>query len=98
MKVEYDNERKVKDMTGFCIGVYKKARELLTYELPYELFPSNGTYDELVANVPEVKISYIGPLIFYVFLCNNWVKVLIIHFSIIQNNLLVRLTKSELSS
>ena len=71
MKVEYDNERKVKDMTGFCIGVYKKARELLTYALPYELFPSNGTYDELVANVPEVKISYIGPLIFYVFLCNN---------------------------
>lgn len=56
LKVEYDSEGKTKDVTGFCIEVYKMAKALLNYELSYEFIPFNGTYDELVAGVPKVRI------------------------------------------
>jgi len=68
VKVEYDSERKVKGCDRFCIQVYKKARELLTYELPYEFLSFNGTYDELVGSVPEVKKIIYWPINFQCFL------------------------------
>ncbi|ONK81101.1 uncharacterized protein A4U43_C01F25310 [Asparagus officinalis] len=60
VNVEFDGKGEVKEVNGFCVEVYKEARELLNYELPYEFFPFNGTYDELVASVPEKFDAVIG--------------------------------------
>ena len=54
VRVEYNANGK--HVSGFCIDVFNMTLALLNYELSYEFFPFNGSYSELVAHVPEVKI------------------------------------------
>ena len=56
VKVEYDDNKKM-NVTGFCIDVFHETLKWLEYDLSYELFPFNGSYDDLVASVPKVKFS-----------------------------------------
>ncbi|KAL5729974.1 hypothetical protein ACHQM5_002860 [Ranunculus cassubicifolius] len=42
-----------KDPTGFCIDVFKKAESLLGYSLPHTFQKFDGSYDDLVDQVPR---------------------------------------------
>jgi len=53
VKVEVDDDGKPM-VSGFCIEVFRMAHGRLNYTLDYEFHPFNGSYDELVAAVPEV--------------------------------------------
>ncbi|KAL3596485.1 hypothetical protein D5086_008122 [Populus alba] len=39
------------EYNGFCIELFRKVREVLGYDLPYQFVPYNGTYDDLVHHV-----------------------------------------------
>lgn len=49
--VEYEGSR-VKEVTGFCIDVFKETLKHLKYDLEYEFFRFVGTYDDLVNQIP----------------------------------------------
>ncbi|KAG1358992.1 putative Glutamate receptor 3.1 [Cocos nucifera] len=62
VKVEYEG-KKVKEVTGFCIDVFSETLKRLSYELEYEFFPFNGTYDELVNQIPlKVHDAAVGDI------------------------------------
>ncbi|CAL0312081.1 unnamed protein product [Lupinus luteus] len=48
VKVEYREHGPPVKPTGFCIEIFEKVLELLEYDLPYEYYPINGTYPDLV--------------------------------------------------
>ncbi|XWS15812.1 hypothetical protein CRYUN_Cryun34aG0033700 [Craigia yunnanensis] len=37
--------------TGFCIDLFDEVLKSLDYDLPYEFFPHNGSYDDLIFDV-----------------------------------------------
>ncbi|URD89095.1 glutamate receptor [Musa troglodytarum] len=43
---------KVKEVTGFCIDVFREILKHLSYDLNYEFIPFRGSYDDLVNRVP----------------------------------------------
>lgn len=52
MDVTHDLEKNATTANGFSIDVFNKCLHGLSYEVPYELVPSeNGTYDDLVQKV-----------------------------------------------
>ena len=57
VKVEYDDNGKVRNVTGFCIDVFLETLKWLEYDLSYEFVPFPGSYDDLVASVPKVNFS-----------------------------------------
>lgn len=62
VKVEFGENGKADNFSGFCIDIFQKARKRLNYELPYEFIAFNGTYPELVASVPEVFDAVVGDI------------------------------------
>ncbi|KAL1327228.1 hypothetical protein HN51_037299 [Arachis hypogaea] len=48
VKVDYGENGKPNKYSGFCIEIFDKVLELLDYDLPYEYYPINGTYPDLV--------------------------------------------------
>ncbi|OIW10141.1 hypothetical protein TanjilG_27892 [Lupinus angustifolius] len=48
VKVEYGEHGYPVKYTGFCIEIFEKVLKLLEYDLPYEYYPINGTYPDLV--------------------------------------------------
>ncbi|XP_010910252.1 glutamate receptor 2.7 [Elaeis guineensis] len=52
VKVEYDERRMVKKVTGFCIDVFNETLVHLKYDLEYEFLAFNGTYDNLLNQIP----------------------------------------------
>ncbi|KAL3596487.1 hypothetical protein D5086_008124 [Populus alba] len=45
------NDAGKEEYNGFCIELFRKVREVLGYDLPYQFVPYNGTYDDLVHHV-----------------------------------------------
>ncbi|KAG1358993.1 glutamate receptor 2.7 [Cocos nucifera] len=63
VKVEYDEGRKVKDVTGFCIDVFNETLTHLNYDLEYEFLSFNGTYDNLLNQIPlKVYDAVVGDI------------------------------------
>ncbi|KAJ1387551.1 Solute-binding protein family 3/N-terminal domain of MltF [Sesbania bispinosa] len=48
VKVDYDEHEKRYKYSGFCIEIFEEVLGLLEYDLPYEYYPINGTYPDLV--------------------------------------------------
>ncbi|XP_054778740.1 glutamate receptor 2.7-like isoform X2 [Prosopis cineraria] len=48
VKVEYGKSPDQNQYSGFCIEIFNKVLELLEYDLPYEFYPLNVTYPDLV--------------------------------------------------
>ncbi|KAK4259695.1 hypothetical protein QN277_006002 [Acacia crassicarpa] len=48
VKVEYGKSPDPNKYRGFCIEVFDKVVELLGYDLPYEFYPLNVTYPDMV--------------------------------------------------
>ncbi|KAK7252107.1 hypothetical protein RIF29_35831 [Crotalaria pallida] len=48
VKVEYGENGNPNKYSGFCIEIFEKVLELLEYDLPYDYYPINGTYPDLV--------------------------------------------------
>ncbi|MED6183649.1 hypothetical protein PIB30_039680 [Stylosanthes scabra] len=48
VKVDYGENGRPNKYSGFCIEIFDKVLELLDYDLPYEYYPINGTYPDLV--------------------------------------------------
>ncbi|XP_031252840.1 glutamate receptor 2.7-like [Pistacia vera] len=46
-----DNSNKNMNYSGFCIDLFLKVLEKLEYDLPYEIVPHDGIYDELIMGV-----------------------------------------------
>lgn len=64
VKVEYYHGGKVKRVTGFCIDVFKETVKRLNYDLRYhEFIPFDGTYDELISQVPSKVNSFPKPVV-----------------------------------
>ncbi|URD89092.1 glutamate receptor [Musa troglodytarum] len=67
VKVEYnDSSGKVKEVTGFCIDVFREILKHLSYDLNYEFIPFRGSYDDLVNRVPlqrAVDVSFTEPIL-----------------------------------
>ncbi|XP_038987991.1 glutamate receptor 2.7-like [Phoenix dactylifera] len=56
VKVEYDEGKKViKEVTGFCIDIFNETLKRLKNDLEYEFFSFDGTYDNLVNQIPLKK-------------------------------------------
>ncbi|KAM4092980.1 hypothetical protein ACB094_06G080800 [Castanea mollissima] len=50
VSVKHQSESNI-SFTGFAIDVFKETLEKLPFYLPYELFPFNGTYNDLVEQI-----------------------------------------------
>lgn len=48
VKVDYDYEGNPAIYSGFCIDIFKGVLDLLGYDLPYDYYPIDGTYNDLV--------------------------------------------------
>lgn len=48
VKVDYDEHGHPNKYSGFCIEIFDKVLGLLGYDLPYDYYPINGTYPDLV--------------------------------------------------
>nr|XP_010932698.2 glutamate receptor 2.7-like [Elaeis guineensis] len=63
VKVEYHEGKKVKNVTGFCIDVFNETLKRLKYDLDYEFFPFEGTYDDLLNQIPlKVRDAVVGDI------------------------------------
>ncbi|KAH7659824.1 Periplasmic binding protein-like I protein, partial [Dioscorea alata] len=51
VKVDYDDEGRVKLITGYCIDVFMETLKKLKYDLMYEFHPFHGTYEDLIDQV-----------------------------------------------
>ncbi|KAH7568901.1 hypothetical protein JRO89_XS06G0070000 [Xanthoceras sorbifolium] len=49
--VKVNQHEKTLTYDGFCIKLFEEVLNVLDYALPYDFFPVNGTYDELVHSV-----------------------------------------------
>ncbi|XP_020209595.2 glutamate receptor 2.2 [Cajanus cajan] len=59
VKVDHDELTNSYKYSGFCIEIFEKVLGLLDYDLPYDFYPINGTYPELVQLVyNKVKPYY----------------------------------------
>lgn len=64
--VEYEGKR-VKQVTGFCIDVFKETLKNLKYDIEYDFFPFDGTIDELVNKIPSKVWNALLLMPFYFF-------------------------------
>ncbi|KAK7319781.1 hypothetical protein RJT34_04506 [Clitoria ternatea] len=48
VKVDYDENENTYKFSGFCIEIFERVLGLLEYDLPYDYYPINGTYNDLV--------------------------------------------------
>ncbi|KAK7362750.1 hypothetical protein VNO77_04871 [Canavalia gladiata] len=48
VKVDYDEHGTPYKFSGFCIEIFEKILGLLEYDLPFQFYPVNGTYPDLV--------------------------------------------------
>jgi len=59
VKVDHDKHTNSYEYTGFCIEIFEKALPLLGYDLPYDFYPVNASYPDLVQLVyNKVKPYY----------------------------------------
>ena len=58
VKVDYGEHGNPNKYSGFCIEIFDKVLELLDYDLPYEYYPINGTYPDLVQLVYNKVTTY----------------------------------------
>lgn len=58
VKVDYDEHGKINKYSGFCIEIFDKVLELLEYDLPFEYYPFNGSYPDLVQLVYNKVTTY----------------------------------------
>ncbi|TXG47513.1 hypothetical protein EZV62_026807 [Acer yangbiense] len=49
--VKVHQHEKTLTYDGFCIRLFEEVLKVLEYDLPYEFYPVNGTYDELIDSV-----------------------------------------------
>ncbi|KAK2642178.1 hypothetical protein Ddye_023941 [Dipteronia dyeriana] len=49
--VKVHQHEKTLTYDGFCIRLFEEVRKVLEYALPYDFYPVNGTYDELINGV-----------------------------------------------
>ncbi|XP_047163588.1 glutamate receptor 2.7-like [Vigna umbellata] len=48
VKVDYEHEGAPATYSGFCIDIFQGVLDLLGYDLPYDYYPIDGTYNDLV--------------------------------------------------
>ncbi|KAE9613557.1 hypothetical protein Lal_00016161 [Lupinus albus] len=48
VKVDYGEDGNPIKYSGFCIEIFEKVLKLLEYDLPFEYYPINGSYPDLV--------------------------------------------------
>ncbi|RDY01689.1 Glutamate receptor 2.7, partial [Mucuna pruriens] len=48
VKVDYDRNQNPATYSGFCIDIFQSVLGLLGYDLPYQYYPIDGTYNDLV--------------------------------------------------
>ncbi|KAK4858657.1 hypothetical protein QYF36_020040 [Acer negundo] len=49
--VKVHQHEKTLKIDGFCITLFEEVLKVLEYDLPYEFYPVNGTYDKLINGV-----------------------------------------------
>jgi len=70
VKVDYDEQGNPK-YSGFCIDIFEKVLKNLGYDLPYDYYPINATYNDLVQLVYNKVIT----CSFYFRFCMNLIDV-----------------------
>lgn len=70
VKVTFNDNPNENKYEGFCIELFHQVRQALPYDLPYEFFPYNGTYDDLINHVYN-KVNTFDLLVFNEFVASN---------------------------
>lgn len=93
VKVDSDEEGNPK-YSGFCIEIFEKVLTILGYDLPYDYYPINATYNDLVQLVYNKVIT----CSFYFGFFLNLIDVLYTSIVIKHENIEYHMSRYSISS
>jgi len=76
VKVDVDKVTKTNKYSGFCIEIFEKVLTILGYDLPYDFYPINGSYPDLV----QLVYNKVRPYHSFILLCPSLLVYLCLYF------------------